>query len=247
MRKFVRILMFSLLGIAAIIGISLFVFSEKIPKTTPTKEGDELAEKMLVALNKEGWDSLHYLTWTFKGVHSYVWDKQNNLAIVTWDDQKVIINLEQVSGKAYKNDILVDGNEGKEMVDKAWSYWCNDSFWMFAPFKVFDPGTTRSVVSEENAAHGLMVKYESGGVTPGDSYLWLLDENYMPTGYKMWVKIIPIGGTYFSWENWTTLPSGAKVALSHMKGSFNLDMSNVKEAATLTELGYSEQVFDEVK
>ena len=33
----------------------------------------------------------------------------------------------------------------------------------------------------------LHVKYSVGGSTPGDSYRWIIDENYLPTSYKMYV------------------------------------------------------------
>jgi hypothetical protein len=148
---------------------------------------------------------------------------------------------------AFENEIKIEGEEKLELIEKAWAKWCNDSFWMFAPYKAFDLGTARSVVEDPDAKYGLMVKYETGGVTPGDSYLWLLDENYIPTGYKMWAKIIPVGGTYFSWEDWITLPSGAKLSINHKKAGFELKMTDVKEVNAPSELGFSNDIFDVVK
>lgn len=247
MKKFVRIIMFSLLGFVLLIGGIMYFTSEKIPTSQPSQDADLVAQNMMTALNKNGWDSLKYMTWVFKDVHTYVWDKQNNKALVLWDDYKVAINLNTVTGVVFKKEVmLTDTTDINNAVSKAWSYWCNDSFWMFAPFKVFDPGTSRSLVQEEGSAHGLMVKYDSGGVTPGDSYLWLLDENYQPTGYKMWVKIIPVGGTYFSWEDWISLPCGAKVATNHIKSGFELKMTGVKEANTLEDLGYPIDIFTNI-
>ncbi|MEZ4952350.1 MAG: hypothetical protein R2825_02080 [Saprospiraceae bacterium] len=37
------------------------------------------------------------------------------------------------------------------------------------------------------------MQYKTGGVTPSDSYVWLLDENGQPTAWKMWVSITSIG------------------------------------------------------
>jgi hypothetical protein len=49
-----------------------------------------------------------------------------------------------------------------------------------------DEGTTRSLVKNEDKTNGLLVSYASGGVTPGDAYLWKLDANGLPQSYKMW-------------------------------------------------------------
>lgn len=210
--------------------------SESKPAVNQTTEADQLADDMLAALNKPAWDTLKFLQWEFRGGHRYVWDKQNNKVVVTWSDNKVHLNLDDQSGKAYVNGEAVTGEKAAKLRSKAWSYWCNDSFWMFAPYKVYDPGTSRSIVMEEGRK-GLMVSYDSGGVTPGDSYLWLLDDNNIPTAYKMWVKIIPIGGMKVSWENWIDLPSGAKVSTKHGSSAMGIEMKDVKEGNSWADFG----------
>ena len=72
--------------------------------------------------------------------------------------------------------------------------------------KAFDPGTSRALLKLPNGNDGLLVHYNSGGVTPGDTYLWHLDENGLPVAWQMWVGIIPVGGMQFSWEDWTNPP-----------------------------------------
>jgi hypothetical protein len=54
---------------------------------------------------------------------------------------------------------------------KAWGSWINDWFWLVAQSKSFDAGTERSV--DEGR---LVVRYASGGVTPGDTYRFTVDE-----------------------------------------------------------------------
>ena len=115
------------------------------------------------------------------------------------------------------------------MVKTAIDFFNNDSFWLAAPFKAFDPGTERSIVNLKDGRKGLMVTYTSGGTTPGDTYVWILDENDRPTAIKMWVQILPLGGMEFTWENILTLPSGALIAQDHLLyGGMNVNLTNVK-------------------
>lgn len=230
------------------IGVALFaavkIMSEDRPDEMEGENADALAQSMLEVLNKPAWDTLKYLKWEFMKGHRYLWDKQGNRAIVEWDDNRVLLDLDKVDGKAYKSEVEVTGEQKEKLIQNAWSFWCNDSFWMFAPFKVFDPGTKRSVVQTKNGQLGLMVTYESGGVTPGDGYLWLLDERNIPTGYKMWTSIIPIKGMYMSWENWQVLRGGAKVAISHKSPLLSFDMKGVEQGESPSSLGYSDSIFD---
>ena len=99
---------------------------------------------------------------------------------------------------------------------------------MVAPFKVFDKGTSRSIVTLEDGSEGLLVSYASGGTTPGDSYLWKLQANGFPESYQMWVGIIPIGGMEATWEDWQIMDSGCFLPTSHKLGPVTLFMGNVK-------------------
>ena len=119
-------------------------------------------------------------------------------------------------------------DEGKAIVEKALAYFNNDSFWLVAPSKVFDAGTTRSIVVLEDGTEGLLITYNSGGTTPGDSYLWKLNPNGFPNSYKMWVKIIPIGGLEATWDDWMVVESGAFLPKSHTLGPVTLSMGDVK-------------------
>ena len=229
------------------IGIVLFAvvkfMSEKRPEAIKGENADLMANNMLASINKPAWDTLNYLKWEFMQGHKYLWDKKGNNALIEWEENRVLLNLDKIEGVAFKKGKQLEGEAKSKMIQKAWSFWCNDSFWMFAPFKVFDPGTIRSVVETENGDKGLMVTYDSGGVTPGDGYLWLLDNNNIPTGYKMWTSIIPIKGIYVSWENWKTIKGGSKLAISHKSPMLSFDMKGVEEGDSPSALGYSNDVF----
>lgn len=221
-----------LLVVPVIIGL---IVHEKEPMGESGPAADAKAEAMLSAINKTAWDKTQWVQWTYAGRNSFVWDKSRKAVQVSWKDTRVLINLNDLSGQAFQNNERVPAKEEKKLVDKAWAFFCNDSFWLNAPAKAFDPGTERSLVPLKDGRQGLKVKYQSGGVTPGDAYVWILDENGKPESFKMWVQISPIGGLEFTWEEWTTLSSGAKIATSH-KGLLELKVTNLKDGQNWTDL-----------
>ncbi|MFT4760948.1 MAG: hypothetical protein ACI9XO_002390 [Paraglaciecola sp.] len=216
-----------LLVIVALVGFGIYA-NESKPVGTPDAAADAMAQKMLAAVDKTAWDSTQIVQWTFRGAHDFLWDKSRNFVKVSWDDNEVLLDTKSVTGKAFKNGTELSGDEANTLVQSAWGYFCNDSFWMNAPFKAFDPGTSRSIVKDDEGREGLMVSYTSGGTTPGDSYLWFLDDTGLPTSYKIWVSIIPVGGLEFTWEDWKTLPTSAKVAQMHNSSLFPIPIDNLK-------------------
>ncbi|MCB0706040.1 MAG: hypothetical protein KDC34_12045 [Saprospiraceae bacterium] len=208
--------------------------NKPLPKGVQGPEADKLAQAMLQAIDFPAWDTTGYIAWTFMGVHEYKWDRIRNWAEVSWKEYRVLINLDEVTGLAFEGGSQLTGSAADALVQKAWAYFCNDSFWLNAPAKVFDPGTSRALVPQDDGSNGLLITYESGGVTPGDSYLWFLDDNNRPTAWKMWVSIIPIGGIEFSWESWERLSTGAYIANLHKSALIDLDISNLIAASDVT-------------
>jgi hypothetical protein len=229
------------LGIGGFIAIKYF--SEDKPDGKAGTEADKVAQLMLDRLNKTAFDQIPYLTFEFfRGDHKYIWDKKDNNAVIMWGENKVVLNLDSQVGVVYKNNTKAEGKDAEDIKQKSWSYWCNDSFWMIAPFKVFDPGTVRSLVDVEEGTYGLLIEYKTGGVTPGDSYLWILDDNYQPTGYKMWTQILPVQGMYVDWSDWQD-HMGAQLCISHTMVGKKVSMGNVKAGNTLAEIGINENPF----
>ena len=216
---------------------SCFLVSEKLPVGTEGAEAEAMTDKMFQAVNKEAWDTTNIVTWTFVGMHDFVWNKETEDLQVKWKDVVVNMNLPKYDGTVTKGGAEVTGDQKRKMIDKAFSFFCNDAFWLNAPAKARDEGTSRSLVTMEDGKEGLLVSYSSGGVTPGDSYLWVLDETGLPTYYKMWTKIIPVKGISSTWEDWTTLSSGAKIATAHDMKIFKSKMTNIKSGQTYEEIG----------
>ncbi|MEM1328468.1 MAG: hypothetical protein AAGI23_21110 [Bacteroidota bacterium] len=231
------------LGVLIVIAVAaVLILSEPLPEGEQGEAADALARRVEAAINKEAWDSTRYVQWTFVGIHHYIWDKENHIVDVRWGDNRVLLNPNEISGKVWEDGQEVTGDAASKKVQQAWSFFANDSFWLNAPAKVFDPGTERRLVKIEDGSEALLISYTSGGVTPGDSYLWLLDENDLPKAWKMWVKVVPIKGLENSWEGWTTLSTGAKIATAH--SVVPVTITNLEAGQSLGELGLEEDMFE---
>lgn len=230
MKKILRVLgILLLLIIVGLFGLYLFK-NESLPQGEAGAKADALAREMLTAMNKAAWDTTKSVSWTFRGAHDYTWDREEHMVTVKWDENTVILDPETQEGAVIVEGTTLTPDQEQALVETAWSFFNNDSFWLAAPYKAFDPGTERSIVTCADGREGLMVTYTSGGSTPGDSYVWVLGEDKRPVACKMWVSIIPIGGIEFSWENYQQLPSGALVATDHKAmGLLNVTLTNIEE------------------
>jgi len=241
MKKFLIILA----SLILLLFVGFLVVDESLPEGEPGSKAEELTDEMFAELNKSKWESISFIKWSFRDAHHYVWHKDLNRAKISWDDFDVYLNLDKVEGKAYKSGSLLAGTKKEEAIDKAWSYWCNDSFWLIAPFKARDPGTTRKYVPLSDGLEGLLVQYQSGGVTPGDAYLWALDKDGVPQYYKMWGSSIPIGGVKATWSNWKEFQE-VKIATEHKLGPLNIPVENIQAGNSLEQIGLSENLFSKL-
>ena len=219
MKKLTRILKIIgivLVGLVVVLAGLFAIYNEDLPAGGQPQAADELAQKMLKAVNHEAYKNTEVIEWSFVGQHHYQWFKQQKRVDVKWDTYLVHLNLQQLESSVVLNNAIEVTDESRStLIQNAVDYFNNDSFWLVAPHKVFDPGTSRKIVPLKNGAQGLLVSYTSGGSTPGDSYLWMLDENGLPTAFKMWVSIIPLGGLEATWDNWTRAETGALFPASH--------------------------------
>ena len=175
--------------------------SKPLPESITGPEADGLARDVQKALNITGYEALGEIEFSFRD-HHYLWNKREERVLVSWEDYQVDLILSEI-----ENSKVIQGGKDSnrsDLIEKAKAYFYNDSYWLVAPFKFFDPGVIRSLVETDNGSKALLITHTSGGVTPGDSYLWYFDENLIPTHFELWVSIIPIKGVSATWSSWVS-------------------------------------------
>ena len=222
------IVVFLTLPSLLLFGFLYFKYNEDLPTGVPGEQADALAHKMLNALDYKAYNATNVIEWTFKKRHHYVWNKAKNTCEVYWKNNKVVLDLNNTSkSKVYIHSFKNESEMAPKLIKKALNYFNNDSFWLVAPYKVFDAGVERQLV-KTNTQNALLVTYTTGGSTPGDSYLWMLDDSGKPTAFKMWTSILPINGLEASWSQWTTTESGAQLPTFHKLMFLGLELDDVK-------------------
>ena len=249
MKKFFKIIGYLLLTGVIVLAAAYFKYNDKRPIGIKGEKAEALAQKMMQAVNKSAWDTTHFVSWTSRGGNTLLWDKTRNFVQVEWKNNKVLLDAHKQTGKAWENQTEVtDPVAAQKLIQFAYKIFINDAFWLNPIAKFYDDGVERSIVTLADGSEGLLVSYTTGGVTPGDAYLWLADANGVPTTWQMWAGIIPIGGLSFSWEDWLTLPTGAKVSTLHKtKWGMAIPQMNVKGAQDLEGLGLKADLFSGLK
>ncbi len=229
------------LAIAAIVlfvagCIAFAIISKPRPEGVSGLDAERISNEMLLAVNAAAWQQTGAVRFTFLN-HHHLWDRRRNYDRIESGKRMVLLRISDRTGRAWENGSEADSSRSTELVSKAYEEWVNDSFWLNPVVKIFDRGATRSIVRDDSGRATLLIEYASGGMTPGDAYLWTPGANGAPpTEWKIWAQALLIGGLTASWEGWITLSTGARVSTLHRIGPFTLKLTDVAGAKTLSEL-----------
>ena len=210
--------------------------SHSVPQGITGPEADALAHRLEKAAVVDGWARTGAVRFTFRNDTHHLWDRTRSLDRVRWADDEVLLDVSSKTGRATHKGQVVGGAEGEELVKKAYSRFCNDTFWLNPLAKLFDDGVTRSRAVDKDG-ESLLIHYASGGVTPGDTYQWLVGEGDVPRAWRMFVQVLKIKGLEMTWQDWQTLPTGARVATRHrVLGLDALRLTDIVGGTTLADV-----------
>lgn len=233
-----------ILGVLALAAVAYFAHEPR-PRGKPGLQADALARSMETAVRKDDWDQTRFVRWSFFDKHHYVWDKERGLVELLWGETRALFRTADQSGRVWSKGTEQTGQDRDRALRTAYSYWINDSFWLNPVVKLFDPGVERGLVQLDDGREALLVTYTSGGVTPGDGYLWIPGPDGLPQAWRMWVRIIPIGGLEATWEGWVELSTGAKISTQHEAAGKRMTfITNLAGAQSLESLDVDPGLFD---
>jgi hypothetical protein len=238
-RRIKRVLAWSA-GVLAALAIAVLALGWALDRPLPEGQrgtaAKTLAKRLQRAVRIEAWQRTGAVRWTFAGKHELLWDRDRGRVRVRWDDCEVLLRTADRSGQARCKGQQLTGKARDKRLEQAYRYWVNDAFWLNPMDTLFDPGTVRKHVTLSSGRSALLVTYTKGGVTPGDSYLWIPDRSGLPKAWRMWVSILPIGGLEVTWEGWKTLSTGARIATEHAWGPLTIELTDVRGAGNLEAL-----------
>lgn len=223
-------------GLGVLLAAAKLALDTPLPPGQPGPAADAMAQRMMQAVGAQHWADTGAVQWTFSQRNTHLWDLQRGLNRVQHGKNTVWVDLARLV-------CLVGAEDGQTspgtdaQCQAAYAAWANDSFWMMGPAKVMDAGTHRELSRLKDGTVALKITFSSGGVTPGDSYVWVPGPTGLPVAWRMWVSVLPVGGLEVSWEGWQRLATGVWVATDHhVLGLARPTLSDVQAAATLSAL-----------
>jgi len=202
------------------------------PALLADERADQVARELVHALGGQAaWEKARQLRFDFvaerEGKRSaefrHLWDRYTGDYRLLGTDKSgapyaVYFNVNTREGTTLVNGRPVEGEEKKKLLETAYGRFINDTYWLLAPWKVFDPGVVREYAGEKPGPDGVLcdvirLSFDGVGLTPKDVYwLWVTRE-----GRRMVQWEYVLGGaqedpTVALWKDWRTF-SGVSLSL----------------------------------
>ena len=145
--------------------------------------GGDLADRVLDAMGgRAAWDGTRYVSWNFMGKRKHLWDKSTGDLRYEFKEQICLVNLNTRKGRVFEKGVEVTDESARgSAIEKTCSAFINDSYWMFMPYKLRDPGVRIVEIGarktkEGNDASALELTFENVGETPQNRYVVYVGE-----------------------------------------------------------------------
>ena len=157
------------------------------PSAAPQQSADArasaVADQVMQALGgRAAWDNAHYVRWLFFGRRLHYWDKWTGDVRIEMGDKLVLMNIHTRKGRVWEGGVEVTQPDSlKKRLEKGFAWWTNDSYWVFMPYKLTDPGVKLRYVGEHAMQDGrpadvIELTFAGVGMTPENKYDVMVDK-----------------------------------------------------------------------
>ena len=158
----------------------------------PETRADSVAYRLLEAHGGDAWATAPYLRFNFgletpdgtQTIARHLWNRNTGEYRIEWsagpDSSYVaLVNVREqqdgrLAGTAYLNGTELTGAADENAREEAYGRFVNDTYWLLAPLKSYDPGVNRTYLPDSSTAEHdvIQLTFDDVGPTPGDQY-WL--------------------------------------------------------------------------
>ncbi|MBC6426712.1 MAG: hypothetical protein GDA51_09655 [Ekhidna sp.] len=188
-----------------------------------------LADKAMQAMGgRQAWDNTRFLSWNFFGRRDHLWDKQTgDIRIeVPSNDLTILMNIHSKEGSVYKGgQVMPDSTD--YFLEKGYSWWVNDAYWLVMPYKLKDTGVTLKYMREDTTLSGVLsdviqLTFENTGLTPQNIYeVWIDADSKLVTQWSYY-QDSSAAEPQFTLE-WTDYKKFGEIMLSGGRGAYKLE------------------------
>jgi hypothetical protein len=144
---------------------------------------------------------------------SHAWDRYTGDYRVSGTDKTgapfvVYFNVNSRQGKAFVNGKPAEGEAQEALLKNAYGRYINDTYWLLAPWKIFDPGVHMAYDGEKPCPDGgtcdvLKLSFENVGLTPKDVYwLWVTRDGRRMVQWQYVLNGAQEDPTTAAWKDW---------------------------------------------
>lgn len=208
-------------SVAAVVAGMLAAASVAIAADRDAK-ADAVGKQLIAAMGGErAWEKARQFQFDFvveregkkAASRSHAWDRYTGDYRVSGVDKAgapftVYFNVNTKEGKAFVAGKPAEGEQQASLVKGAYGMFINDTYWLLAPWKIFDPGVRLAYDGEKPCPDGgvcdvLKLSFTDVGLTPRDVY-WLYVTR---DGHKMvqWQYVLNGSSdppTTAAWKDW---------------------------------------------
>ena len=195
---------------------------------TVDSKADSVAIRLLEGHGADAFASAPYLRFNFgierpqgqQVVARHLWNRSTGEYRVEWasgpdSNYVALVNVRDVEnqrpeGTVYLNGTELTGEAAQDAREQAYGRFINDTYWLLAPLKVYDPGVNRRYAADSSTAEHEVLRLTFGdvGLTPDDTYwLYVSTETGRLDRWSMRLQGMSEGATprSYTWTDYVTL------------------------------------------